>query len=109
VQDINSQILQLVKKRRDETNNASAHRDFLQSIIESKMEFSDEIIVDNCKNIYFAGFDTAAVTATWCMMLLAIHPDWQSRVRAEVLNVSDGQHLDFDMLAKMKTVHKLTP
>ncbi|KAF3321875.1 cytochrome P450 714D1-like protein [Carex littledalei] len=104
VQEINSQILQLVKKRKDETNNASANRDFLQSLIENKMDFSDELIVDNIKNIYFAGFDTAAVTATWCMMLLATHPDWQSRTRAEVMNVCDGRPLDFDLLSKMKTL-----
>uniref|UniRef100_K3Y2T8 Cytochrome P450 n=1 Tax=Setaria italica TaxID=4555 RepID=K3Y2T8_SETIT len=42
-------------------------------------------------NIYFAGHETAAVTATWCLMLLAAHPDWQERARAEALEVCCGQ------------------
>ncbi|KAJ4819798.1 Cytochrome P450 [Rhynchospora pubera] len=104
VQDINSQILQVVKERKDETNNAAPHRDFIQHIIGSKMEFTEELIVDNCKNIYFAGFDTTAATATWCMMLLAVHPDWQSRTRAEVMDVCGTRPLDFDILTKMKTL-----
>ncbi|PWZ38225.1 Potassium transporter 25 [Zea mays] len=59
----------------------------------------EDFIVDNCKNIYFAGHETTAVTATWCLMLLAAHPDWQDRARAEVLEVCRGQTaMDIDVL-----------
>jgi hypothetical protein len=37
-------------------------------------------------------------------MLLASHPEWQSRARVEVLEVCHGEPLDFDMLRKLKTV-----
>ena len=34
---------------------------------------TDDFMVDNCKNIYFAGHETSAATAMWCLMLLTTH------------------------------------
>ncbi|KAM0948008.1 putative cytochrome P450 [Dioscorea sansibarensis] len=63
----------------------------------------DKFIVDNCKTIYFAGHETTAVTATWCLMLLALHPDWQDRARAELVRVcGPGSVPDAQALQKMK-------
>uniref|UniRef100_J3M884 Uncharacterized protein n=1 Tax=Oryza brachyantha TaxID=4533 RepID=J3M884_ORYBR len=92
--EIRSLIMELVRERRDAAAAAREHggktppeRDFLGSIIENSGEQPrpDDFVVDNCKNIYFAGHETSAVTATWCLMLLAAHPEWQDRARAEVL------------------------
>uniref|UniRef100_A0A0D9X2Z6 Cytochrome P450 n=1 Tax=Leersia perrieri TaxID=77586 RepID=A0A0D9X2Z6_9ORYZ len=49
---------------------------------------AEDFVVDNCKNIYFAGYESTAVTAAWCLMLLALHPEWQRRVRHE-LNIPE--------------------
>lgn len=65
---------------------------------------TDRFIVDNCKNIYLAGYETTAVSATWCLMLLAMNPDWQDRVRKEVVEICSDQNPDYDMLRKMKQV-----
>lgn len=67
----------------------------------------DKFIVDNCKNIYFAGHETTAITASWCLMLLAKHPDWQARVRSEVLECCQDGTLDAETIKKMKTVFLL--
>nr|CAB3490753.1 unnamed protein product [Digitaria exilis] len=64
----------------------------------------EDFIVDNCKNIYFAGHETTSTTAAWCLMLLASHPKWQSCARAEVLDVCQGNPLNADMLRKLRTV-----
>lgn len=107
-QEIRSLILELAKGRR--AAPATAERDFLGSIIDSSGDQPqpDDFVVDNCKNIYFAGHETSAVTATWCLMLLAAHPEWQERARAEVLEVCGGAAgaacPDFDMVSRMKTV-----
>ncbi|PKI50031.1 hypothetical protein CRG98_029571 [Punica granatum] len=68
-------------------------------------EAANRFIVDNCKNIYLAGFETTAVSATWSLMLLAAYPEWQDRVRSEALEIC-GSHLpDSDMLRKMKQLN----
>ncbi|XP_047045970.1 cytochrome P450 714D1-like [Lolium rigidum] len=104
-QEIRSLILELARGRRAET---AEQRDFLSSIIESSGDQPrpDDFVVDNCKNIFFAGHETSAVTATWCLMLLAAHPEWQERARAEVLEVcgAAAAEPDFDMVSRMKTL-----
>lgn len=67
-------------------------------------EETDRFIVDNCKNVYMAGWETTTVSASWCLMLLAINQEWQDRVRAEVLEICGGSMLDSDMIRKMKLV-----
>ncbi|KAG8099087.1 hypothetical protein GUJ93_ZPchr0013g37471 [Zizania palustris] len=66
---------------------------------------AEDFVVDNCKNIYFAGYESTAVTASWCMMLLALHPEWQDRVRDEAQEAcACGRTPDFPALQKMKNL-----
>lgn len=98
-------ILKEVKEEKEQTS-----KDLLEIILKgakdsetSKAEM-DRFVVDNCKNIYLAGYETTSVTATWTMMLLGSNPEWQDRVRAEVLEVCGGQMPDAGMVRRMKTV-----
>ncbi|CAL9123789.1 unnamed protein product [Musa acuminata var. zebrina] len=106
-QEIRTLILNIVKERREDISTSSG-QDLLQSIIEgstisnSGLDSAESFIVDNCKNIYFAGHETTAVTATWCLMLLASHPEWQHHVREEVLEVCQGKFPNYDMLRRLK-------
>ncbi|KAJ1292451.1 hypothetical protein BS78_02G392200 [Paspalum vaginatum] len=64
---------------------------------------AEDFVVDNCKNIYFAGYETTAVTAAWCMMLLALHPEWQRQVSDEARQAcGDAAAPDAAALHKMK-------
>ncbi|KAL5537891.1 hypothetical protein UlMin_045592 [Ulmus minor] len=102
--EVKDLILQVVNQRKE----ASREKDLLQMVLEGaknsnlSREATDRFIVDNCKNIYLAGYETTAVSATWLFMLLAMNPDWQERVRAEVLEICGGRVPDNDMLRKMK-------
>ncbi|KAL9380204.1 hypothetical protein Peur_028686 [Populus x canadensis] len=106
--DVGNLILEIVKERKE-----TAHeKDLLQMVLESAktsnlgQDAMDRFIVDNCKNIYLAGYETTAVSATWCLMLLAANQEWQDRVRAEVLEVCGSGCLpDADMLRKMKQLN----
>ncbi|MCI44011.1 cytochrome P450 734A1-like, partial [Trifolium medium] len=81
--EIKSLILEVVKEK------TSCEKDLLQMVIEGAknsnftQEASDCFIIDNCRNIYLAGFETSAVVATWCLMLLASNQNLQERTRAE--------------------------
>lgn len=107
--EVKSLILQVVKERKEKT---SFEKDMLKMIIEGAKnsnftkEAGNRFIIDSCRNIYLAGFESNAVTATWCLMLLASNQNWQDHARAEVLEICKGKILDFDMLSKMKLVRK---
>nr|AFK40287.1 unknown [Lotus japonicus] len=83
----------------------------MQLLLESTMsdqnlgkDFSKQFVVDNCKNIYFAGHETTAVAASWCLMLLALHPEWQTRIRTEVAEHCPNSIPNADSLPLFKTM-----
>lgn len=63
-----------------------------------------QFIFDNCKDLYLATFEVTGVSAIWGLMLLALYPEWQAHVRAEVKEVCGGNALDAHNLGKMKVV-----
>jgi cytochrome P450 family 709 len=70
----------------------------------------DEII-DECKTFFFAGHDTTSHLLTWAMFLLGTHPEWQQRLREEVVRECGGAEvpLSGDALNKLKLVSPLPP
>lgn len=112
--EIDSMILRVVKERM----GAERETDFLQKILEGARKCGEQndvpfkmndkshekLIVDNCKNIYFAGQETTAATAAWSLMLLAVHPDWQTRARAEALEACRDGIITVDSLRHMKVL-----
>lgn len=108
--EVNALILKAVKEDGGgEEPRRPTQRNLLQAILRSaseSLECSDRFVVDNCKNIYFAGHETTAVAASWCLMLLALHPEWQERARAEVMEVCGrgGRSLDANALQEIKIV-----
>ena len=64
----------------------------------------DQYIDDNCKDVFLDGFEVTAVATLWGLVLLASNPEWQARLRAEVLEVCGGHVPDTNMLGKMKLV-----
>lgn len=64
-----------------------------------------QFIVDNCKDLYLAAFEVTGIASIWGLMLLACHPDWQARARAEVLELCGREMPDAEQLSKMKVVY----
>ncbi|GJN31385.1 hypothetical protein PR202_gb19778 [Eleusine coracana subsp. coracana] len=91
-------------------NESGKDRNLLSAILHSANSSqaglieAENFIVDNCKSIYFAGYESTAVTAAWCLMLLGLHPEWQDRVREEVHEICGGQPLDSQSLQKLKSL-----
>ncbi|KAK1368937.1 hypothetical protein POM88_035029 [Heracleum sosnowskyi] len=63
-----------------------------------------QFIVDNCKELCIVAMEVPGITAIWGLMLLALHPDWQARARAEVLEICGDEILDAEKLGKMKVL-----
>ncbi|KAM7501685.1 hypothetical protein LguiB_000589 [Lonicera macranthoides] len=107
-QALEKEIRMLILKSVNERNEAGEEKDLLQMILEGaknsdmNKDLIDHFIVDNCKNIYMAGYNTTSASATWCLMLLASNLEWQQRVRTEILQVCEGQLPTNDMINKMK-------
>lgn len=113
--EIRAMILRVAKERSTE---ATCEKDLLQIILEGAKNYEDapslfsgisqdSFIVDNCKSIYFAGHETTATAASWSLMLLAAHQDWQTCARAEVLEFCRDGIPDADLLRNMKIVRHL--
>ncbi|KAE8655651.1 Cysteine proteinases superfamily protein isoform 1 [Hibiscus syriacus] len=104
--EVRALILKAVNKTKEETSKG----DLLEMILEGAKnsdlghDATNNFIVDNCKNIYFAGYETTAITAAWTLLLLALNPNWQDKVRAEVLQICGGKVPDADMIRRMKTL-----
>ncbi|KAJ0979675.1 hypothetical protein J5N97_015149 [Dioscorea zingiberensis] len=73
---------------------------------EGEEKIGIEEIIDECKTFYFAGKETTANLLTWVILLLALHQDWQSKTREEVIHVC-GSHdlLNAEDLSKLKLVN----
>ena len=63
-----------------------------------------QFVVDNCKELCVVSLFVPGTTAIWGLMLLALHPEWQDRARAEILEVCGGQIPDTERLSKMGVV-----
>ncbi|XP_074577160.1 cytochrome P450 734A6-like [Curcuma longa] len=115
-------LIGLRRKRSDEDDEGKRHegnaKDLLGLMIEAsagKQKASARLsasmtvrdIVEECKTFFFAGKQTTSNLLTWTTVLLAMHPEWQERARAEVLRVCGGSAQEFlsrEHLAKLKTL-----
>jgi cytochrome P450 family 709 len=66
----------------------------------------DEII-DECKTFFFAGHETTSHLLTWTMFLLSVYPEWQQRLRDEVLRECGQANPTADTLNKFNEVPHL--
>ncbi|KAH7537006.1 hypothetical protein FEM48_Zijuj03G0046300 [Ziziphus jujuba var. spinosa] len=107
---LEKEIQALILKVVNESKQVGNQKTILQLIFEGAKDIgldqaaTNRYIVDNCRNIYAAGFETTAATAMWTLMLLAINPEWQTRAQEEVQEICQGQMPDADMIRKMKVL-----
>ena len=67
-------------------------------------QFTDDDVVNHMIFLMAAATDTCATTATAVLHQLALHPEWQERVRAESFaEIGDGR-LDLDALNRMQSL-----
>ncbi|GJN31598.1 hypothetical protein PR202_gn00119 [Eleusine coracana subsp. coracana] len=64
-------------------------------------------VIDEWKTFFAAGQETTATLLVWAMFLLSVHPQWQDKVREEVLQEcgGDGEVFNVEVLGKLKLLH----
>ncbi|KAG6375410.1 cytochrome P450 [Boletus reticuloceps] len=79
----------------EKSGTGGTEKDLLSLLIKSNMatdlspdqQISDEDILHTINTFMFAGSDTTSLALTWTLLLLARHPEIQTRLRAELLNI----------------------
>ncbi|XP_061375493.1 cytochrome P450 714A1-like, partial [Gastrolobium bilobum] len=119
--EVDTLILKIINDRQVQNQNSSINgnqKDLLQTIVEGAASATtsnssgkgnmNRLIIDMCKNIYFAGSESSALAVTWTLLLLSLHPEWQQRVRSEIVETYDNMlphsFHDMDKLRKLKTL-----
>jgi cytokinin trans-hydroxylase len=69
-----------------------------------ELGYDAQTMIDECKTFFFAGHETSALLLTWAIMLLATHPEWQEKARAEVAQVCGDAPPAADHLPKLTVV-----
>ncbi|CAL4922853.1 unnamed protein product [Urochloa decumbens] len=75
---------------------------------ETRATLTTQEVVDEWKTFFFAGQETTATLLVWATFLLSVHPEWQDKVRAEVLREcgGGGEVPNLDVLtSKLKLLH----
>lgn len=102
--EIYQTILEIAK------NCSSDSKSIIQTLVEGSKHGElgsstpQQFIADNCKELCIVAMDVPGITGIWGLMLLALHPEWQARARAEVLQVCGGQIPDAEKLGKMRVL-----
>uniref|UniRef100_A0A803M4E0 Cytochrome P450 n=1 Tax=Chenopodium quinoa TaxID=63459 RepID=A0A803M4E0_CHEQI len=61
-----------------------------------------QLIMDEIKTFFFAGYETTALLLTWTIMLLASNPEWQEKLREDIEQVCNGETPTIDHLPKLR-------
>uniref|UniRef100_A0A3Q3VLJ4 Cytochrome P450 26A1 n=1 Tax=Mola mola TaxID=94237 RepID=A0A3Q3VLJ4_MOLML len=99
---IHSKIEENIKKKLQESDKESKHRDALQQLIDSSKKngepFNIQAIKESATELLFGGHETTASTATSLIIFLGLNPDVLDQLRHELMDKS----LNIESLEKLK-------
>lgn len=110
---IKGSIMDLVKKRESLPNATLGDfgSDYLGQLLKIRHEsdvnrrITAEHMIDEIKVIYGAGYLTTTTLLSWCVLLLAIHEDWQEKAREEVKETFGFRTPNSDGIARLRTMN----
>jgi cytochrome P450 len=76
----------------------------LEAYEEGNSNMTKSQLLDQCKTMLIASDNPTSVLMIWTLTLLAMHPDWQERLRSEVQDVVGEGTPQPDTLSHLKLV-----
>ncbi|KAK6931463.1 Cytochrome P450 [Dillenia turbinata] len=111
--EIKNIVSRLIKNREEKVKKGEANgfgSDYLGLLMEAHHDsdktnnVTEEEMIDECKTLYIAGYETTRNFLTWTVLLLALHQEWQEKARKEVLELFGKNNPDPQAIGKMKTM-----
>ncbi|KAH7538026.1 hypothetical protein FEM48_Zijuj03G0155700 [Ziziphus jujuba var. spinosa] len=108
--EIDEQLLSIINARKETINDENPqYCDLLGLLLKANNEnggtgkpLTTRELIDECKTLFFGGHDTTALALTWTLLLLALHPEWQTQLREEIREVIGDKEVDFTTIAGLK-------
>lgn len=105
--EIREALEKVIRPRYDA--RSGEEKDILSSILsavdpDTGERFSFEEIVDQVAMLFLAGHETSAAALSWSLYLLALHPEMQESVHAEVTQALSGEEMGPAALRRMELV-----
>ncbi|TVU21007.1 hypothetical protein EJB05_30616 [Eragrostis curvula] len=109
---VRNMLMRIIEGRLAEKDAKGYGSDLLGLMLEARAQEQDghqmlstQEIVDECKTFFFAGQDTTSHLLTWTMFLLSRYPEWQEKLREEVIRECGNAVPNPDMVSKLKLVN----
>lgn len=83
----------ITEAKTEKSGTTLLHRLMAASRKEDGHDMTIDQVRDEVATFLLAGHETTATTMTWVWYLLTLYPEWQQRVREEVLQVTGGRPL----------------
>ncbi|KAK6925821.1 Cytochrome P450, partial [Dillenia turbinata] len=107
--EIDQLLLSIINSRK-ESRTRSPEQDLLGLLLAGNDEDSrlggkkltSRELVDECKTFFFGGHETTALSLAWTLLLLAVHPEWQTQLREEIKQAIGDGEIDSTKLAALK-------
>ena len=110
---VRSMLMEIIQGRLAEKDTKGFGNDLLGLMLEARaleqeghQMLTTQEIVDECKTFFFAGKDPTSHLLTWTMFLLSRYPEWQEKLREEVLRECGDAVPNPDTVSKLKLVSK---
>ncbi|KAF8556350.1 cytochrome P450 [Imleria badia] len=97
----------------EKSGTGCTEKDLLSLLLKSNLatdlppdqRISDEDILHTINTFMFAGSDTTSLALTWTLLLLARHPEIQTRLRAELLSIVPSTPLSRLTAEEIESLH----
>ncbi|CAI8600355.1 unnamed protein product [Vicia faba] len=110
-EQVDKLLLSIIESRMNSNVKKQHEQDFLGHLLKENNEIDGQMnraltkkeLIDECKTLFFGGYETTSLSITWTLLLLALHQDWQDQLRDEIKQVVGNiEKLDINLLADLK-------